>query len=187
LTRPPSVLVADYVDHTARSWSDALAHAGFVVHCCRPLDVRPALLQAYRTQALILAISCLRTPISYSDLDGRRVPVIVVSADPNDRRRASGFGCELILPRPTRAANVVQAVRGVLGAAATETPRPPQALAWTAREWSSGSALRARSRQLCDHAFDLRRRAAELLTAAEGLVDKPGCGIEVVPRQRGAE
>jgi hypothetical protein len=65
--------VADYVDHTARLWAEGLARIGYVVHCCRPADIRPALLQAYRTDILILAVSRVRGAIEYEDLEGHRV------------------------------------------------------------------------------------------------------------------
>jgi hypothetical protein len=130
--------------------------------------MRPALLQAYRPEVLILAVSRLRSPVSYSNLEGRRLPVIVVSADPGDRGRASQFGCAMILQRPARGAQLVDAVRRVLGIA-DDSPSWPvhPALHWIGKERLTSSTLRAQSRQLCDQALDLRRRAAELVASAK--------------------
>jgi hypothetical protein len=163
------VLVADYVDHTARRWADALARAGFIVHRCRPIDIGPALLQAYQPHVLVVAVSRLRSPISYSDLEGRQVPVIIVSADPDDRGRTSQFGCARVLPRPAKIGSMLESVRSVLGSSWNETRESPRLNACGARERSVGPVLRARSKQLCDRSLDLRRQAAALVTAAQSL------------------
>lgn len=96
----PSVIVADYVDHTSRAWIDALNRFGYVAHSCRPIDVRPALLHSYRARLIVLAVSRVRQPLDFKNLEGRTIPVVIVTADPHDGGREAEFGCEAVLLRP---------------------------------------------------------------------------------------
>ena len=170
-----SVLVADYVDHNAHVWVTALTRAGYLARCCRPVDVRPSLLQAYGTELLILAVSHVRGPASYADVEGRRVPVVVVSADPKDRGRAPEVGCDAILLRPVAVSRLVDEVRAVLGApmsaARARSSRQSSGFAHSAGDGSArGPVLRAKSQRLCAHAIDLRRQAGELCACSQRLV-----------------
>lgn len=171
----PSVLVADYVDHTARLWAEGLARVGYVVHCCRPVDIRPALLQAYRPDLLILAVSRVRGAIEYEDLEGRRVPVIVVSANPNDHGRMSEYGCAAILLRPASLHSLLDTVRAVLPKRSADFAAPDRI---STDRRSPGWLLRKRSRELCDVASDLRRQALDLAEISRKIAGRKSARVD---------
>jgi hypothetical protein len=170
--------VADYVDHSARLWAAALTRAGYLTKICRPVDVRPSLLQAFATELLIVAVSHVRGPTSYADVEGRRVPVILVSADPKDRCRAQEVGCAAILLRPVTVSNLIDEVRTVLGAPAS---RARVSSAGKRSGWANsadgrsakGSMLRAKSQQLCAQAVDLRRQSLKRCAYSYRLLHRP--------------
>ena len=158
----PSVLVADYVAHTARVWVDALARSGYVAHGCTPGDLRPALLQSCRTRLIILAVSHLRHAVEFKDLEGRVIPVLVVTAHPDDVGREREYGCECILLRPVSVANLLQRVRAILGTGGRLERNSSDGSACGRDQLMCSSALRATSDRLRAQAATLRKQAMEL-------------------------
>ena len=169
----PSVLVADYVDHTARAWVSALSRLGYAAQACRPVDVRPALLQSHRTQLLVLAISRLRHPLEFKNLDGQTIPVLAVTADPADRGREDEIGCQGILLRPVPASVLLRHVREILGLPPAAERASESRVPLSARGLIAfSSALRETAERLSSQASLLRAQSLELCACSTGLLQE---------------
>jgi hypothetical protein len=136
--------------------------------------VRPALLQSYGTQLLVLAISRLRHPLEFKNLDGRTIPVLAVTANPADRGREEETGCAGILLRPVPASVLLQHVREVLGIPpAAERTTVEGRVALTGRDsLAFSSALRETAKRLCAHASLLCTQALELCACSTALLEE---------------
>jgi DNA-binding response OmpR family regulator len=178
---PPvqSVIIADFVDRSARILSDALVADGYRTICCRPVDVRRELLKAAGADLLVVAVS--RFPlVPYARPGGKAIPVLLISADRHDRHRGREISAAGVLVRPVLGETLVEHVRNLIGPARRETA-PASVLYGKRLDGRSAAGLREKARLLRRDAAVLRRAARALRRCSAGIILESGSYGRSVP------